>query len=79
MGEDEVRQWTVRRGSSAPEAAGAIHSDLEKGFIRAEVMKYSEWESMGGEDGLRSSGKLYLKGKDYIVEDGDMLNIRFNV
>jgi len=79
VGADEVRQWTVRRGSSAPEAAGAIHSDLEKGFIRAEVMKYSEWESAGGEDGLRSSGKLYLKGKDYIVEDGDMLNIRFNV
>jgi len=79
VGEDEVRQWTVKRGSSAPEAAGAIHSDLEKGFIRAEVMKYSEWESAGGEDGLKSSGKLYLKGKDYIVEDGDMLNIRFNV
>ena len=79
VGEDEVRQWTVKRGSSAPEAARAIHSDLEKGFIRAEVMKYSEWETLGGEDKLRSSGKLYLKGKDYIVEDGDMLNIRFNV
>jgi ribosome-binding ATPase YchF (GTP1/OBG family) len=79
VGQDEVRQWTVRRGSSAPEAAGAIHSDLEKGFIRAEVMKYSEWESSGGEESLKSSGKLYLKGKDYIVEDGDMLNIRFNV
>ncbi|MEI6863363.1 MAG: DUF933 domain-containing protein, partial [Candidatus Omnitrophota bacterium] len=79
VGEDEVRQWPVRRGSTAPEAARAIHSDLEKGFIRAEVMKYSEWESAGGEDGLKAQGKLYLKGKDYIVEDGDMLNIRFNV
>lgn len=79
VGQDEVRQWTVRAGSSAPEAAGVIHSDLQKGFIRAEVMKYADFVSLGGEDKIRQAGKLYLKGKDYIVEDGDMLNIRFSV
>lgn len=79
VGADEVRQWTVRRGSAAPKAAGAIHSDLEKGFIRAEMMRYDDLISLGGEEALKSSGKFYLKGKDYIVEDGDILNIRFNV
>lgn len=79
VGTDEVRQWNVRRNSAAPEAAGAIHSDLQKGFIRAEVMKYAELTAAGGEDKLKEAGKLYLKGKDYIVEDGDILNIRFNV
>ena len=79
VGQDEVRQWTTRRGSSAPEAAGVIHSDLEKGFIRAEVMKYDDFEKFGSEEKIKEAGKLYLKGKDYIVEDGDILNIRFNV
>ncbi|MFH0764445.1 MAG: redox-regulated ATPase YchF [Candidatus Omnitrophota bacterium] len=79
VGEDEVRQWTVRRGSSAPEAAGAIHSDLEKGFIRAEVMKYEDLSALGTENKVKEAGKLYLKGKDYIVEDGDIINIRFSV
>lgn len=79
VGQDEVRQWTIRAGSSAPEAAGAIHSDLQKGFIRAEVMKYGEFMASGSEDRLKAEGKLYLKGKDYIVEDGDIINIRFNV
>ena len=79
VGQDEVRQWTVRRGSSAPEAAGTIHSDLQKGFIRAEVMKYADFASLGGEDKVKAAGKYYLKGKDYIVEDGDVINIRFNV
>lgn len=79
VGEDEVRQWTIRRGSSAPEAAGAIHSDLEKGFIRAEVMKYEELSALGTENKVKEAGKLYLKGKDYIVEDGDIINIRFSV
>jgi len=78
VGPDEVRQWTIKRGSSAPEAAGAIHSDLQRGFIRAEVMKYSDFASLGGEDKVRAAGKFYLKGKDYIVEDGDIINIRFN-
>jgi len=79
VGEDEVRQWTIRRGSSAPEAAGAIHSDLEKGFIRAEVMKYEDLSALGTENKVKEAGKLYLKGKDYIVEDGDIVNIRFSV
>ena len=79
VGADEVRQWNAHKGASAPEAAGVIHTDLQKGFIRAEVMKYADLESLGSEDKVRESGKLYLKGKEYIVEDGDVLNIRFNV
>ena len=79
VGPDEVRQWTITAGSIAPVAAGAIHSDLQKGFIRAEVIKYKDFESLGSEAKVKETGKLYLKGKDYIVEDGDMLNIRFNV
>lgn len=79
VGEDEVRQWFARRGASAPEAAGAIHSDLQRGFIRAEVMKYDDLVAAGAEDKLKSVGKYYLKGKDYTVEDGDILTIRFNV
>lgn len=79
VGEDEVRQWTVKRGSSAPEAAGAIHSDLQKGFIRAEVMKFGDLTSLGSEEKVKEAGKFYLKGKDYIVEDGDIISIRFNV
>ena len=79
VGDDEVRQWLVRKGSSAPEAAGAIHSDLQKGFIRAEVMKYTDLIALGGEDKVKEAGKFSLKGKDYIVEDGDIVNIRFNV
>jgi len=79
VGKDEVHQWLVRIGSSAPEAAGAIHSDLQKGFIRAEVMKYRELIEFGSEAELKKQGKLYVQGKDYIVEEGDILNIRFNV
>ena len=79
VGEDEVRQWFVRRGALAPEAAGAIHSDLQRGFIRAEVMKYDDLMAAGSEDKLKATGKYYLKGKDYTVEDGDILTIRFNV
>ena len=79
VGEDEVRQWFVRRGALAPEAAGAIHSDLQRGFIRAEVMKYDDLVAAGGEDKLKAVGKYYLKGKDYPVADGDILTIRFNV
>jgi ribosome-binding ATPase len=79
VGEDEVRQWTVKSGSSAPEAAGVIHSDLQKGFIRAELMKYTDLAEMKSEIKLKDAGKFYLKGKDYMVEDGDILSIRFNV
>jgi hypothetical protein len=79
VGEDEVRQWLIHIGSSAPEAAGAIHSDLQKGFIRAEVMKYADLMEHKTEAQLKSAGKYYTKGKDYIVEDGDIINIRFNV
>lgn len=79
VGPDEVRQWTVKAGASAPEAAGAIHSDLQKGFIRAELIKYNDLTALGSEDAVKAQGKFYLKGKDYIVEDGDILSIRFNV
>ena len=79
VGADEVREWLVKKGSPAPEAAGVIHSDLQKGFIRAEVMKYDELIEHKDEAGLKKAGKAYLKGKDYIVENGDILNIRFNV
>ncbi len=79
VGTDEVRQWLLRKGLLAPQAAGVIHSDLEKGFIRAEVMKYNDLNSLGSESELRQEGKIYLKGKDYIVEDGDIVEIRFNI
>ncbi len=79
VGKDEVRQWLVRRDSPAPVAAGVIHSDLQRGFIRAEVMKYEELVSHGSEAELKKVGKMYLQGKDYIVTDGDILNIRFKV
>jgi len=79
IGHDEVRQWTIPAGSSAPEAAGTIHTDMQKGFIRAEVIKYTDLASLGTEAKVKEAGKAYLKGKDYIVEDGDLLDIRFNV
>ncbi|MCK5164006.1 MAG: DUF933 domain-containing protein, partial [Desulfobacula sp.] len=76
---DEVRQWLVRKGAKAPKAAGVIHSDLERGFIRAEVFKYDELMEKGNEAELKKGGKIYVEGKDYLVEDGDILNIRFSV
>lgn len=79
VGKDEVRQWLVRKASPAPVAAGVIHSDLQRGFIRAEVMKYDELIEYGSEAELKKAGKMYLQGKDYIVGDGDILNIRFKV
>jgi ribosome-binding ATPase len=78
VGEDEVRAWTVRRGASAPEAAGEIHTDLQKGFIRAEVAGYDELVAAGSYAELKAKGKLRLEGKEYIVKDGDILNIRFS-
>ncbi|MCP4717577.1 MAG: redox-regulated ATPase YchF [Deltaproteobacteria bacterium] len=79
VGKDEVRQWLLKKNASAPEAAGTIHSDLQRGFIRAETMKYDELMAHKDEAGLKAAGKIYLKGKDYLVEDGDILNIRFKV
>jgi GTP-binding protein YchF len=79
VGTDEVRQWLMRKNYTAPFAAGVIHSDLQKGFIRAETMKYDELIEHKSEAELKKAGKIYLNGKDYVVEDGDLLNIRFNV
>lgn len=79
VGEDEVRAWPVRRGAMAPEAGASIHTDIEKGFVKVEMFKYDDLIALGTETKLKESGKFYLKGKDYIVEDGDILNFRFNV
>lgn len=79
VGKDEVRAWTVRRGALAPEAAGVIHSDLQKGFIRAEVVGYQDLLTLGGLAEARSKGKLRLEGKDYQVQDGEILHVRFNL
>lgn len=78
-GADEVRAWTFRRGSKAPKCAGIIHTDFEKGFIRAEVIKYDDYVSLNGEQGVREAGKLSVEGKDYVVQDGDIMHFRFNV
>ncbi|TSA26102.1 MAG: redox-regulated ATPase YchF [Bacteroidetes bacterium] len=75
----EVRAWTITRGMTAPEAAGVIHSDMERGFIRAEVIKSEDFIRLGSEHACRDAGKLMVEGKNYIVRDGDMLHIRFNV
>jgi GTP-binding protein YchF len=79
VGEDEVRSWTVPVGATALEAAGAIHSDLARGFIRAEVVSYDDLIAAGSLDAARKQGTLRLQGRDYVVQDGDVLNIRFNV
>lgn len=79
VGEDEVRAWTVRRGALAPEAAGTVHTDMQKGFIRAEVVAYDDLIALGSMAEARAKGKLRLEGKTYPVQDGDILSIRFNV
>ena len=78
VGEDEVRAWTVRRGASALEAAGAIHTDLQKGFIRAEIVAYQDLISLGGMTEARAHGKLRLEGKEYPVKDGEIMHVRFS-
>lgn len=78
-GADEVRAWTFLRGSKAPRCAGIIHTDFEKGFIRAEVIKYEDYVALGGENAVREAGKLSVEGKDYVVQDGDIMHFRFNV
>ncbi|MBN1251844.1 MAG: redox-regulated ATPase YchF [Bacteroidales bacterium] len=79
IGPKEIRAWTIKRGATAPEAAGVIHSDLQRGFIRAEVIKYKDFIELKSEHACKEAGKLHVEGKKYIVEDGDLLNIRFNV
>lgn len=79
VGEDEVRAWTVRRGATAWEAAGVIHTDLQRGFVRAEVVSYEDLIALGSLAEARARGKLRLEGKDYLVKDGDILHIRFNI
>jgi hypothetical protein len=79
VGADEIRAWTIHKGMNAPQAAGAIHSDLERGFIRAEVIKYNDFITLGSELACKEKGKLMIEGKNYIVHDGDILHIRFNV
>ena len=79
VGPKEIRAWTIKKGMTAPQAAGVIHSDLERGFIRAEVMKYHDFITLGSEHACKEAGKFYIEGKNYVVEDGDILHIRFNV
>lgn len=79
VGPKEIRAWTIRKGMTAPQAAGVIHSDLERGFIRAEVMKYNDFIELGSEHACKEKGKLFIEGKSYIVQDGDILHIRFNI
>lgn len=79
VGEDEVRAWTVRRGALAPQAAGVIHSDMEKGFIRAEVIRHEDLIEHGSEAAIKKAGLMKLAGKDYAVQDGDIFHVRFNV
>jgi len=78
-GEKEVRAWTITKGFTAPQAAGVIHTDFEKGFIRAEVIAYNDYIELGSEAKCREAGKLRVEGKEYIVKDGDMMHFRFNV
>ncbi len=78
-GEKEVRAWTIKSGMTAPQAAGVIHTDFEKGFIRAEVIKYNDFVELGSESACKDKGKLNVEGKDYVVQDGDVMHFRFNV
>lgn len=78
-GPDEVRAWTFLRGTKAPKAAGIIHTDFEKGFIRAEVIKYDDFVTLGSENAVKEAGKMAVEGKEYIVQDGDIMHFRFNV
>jgi len=79
VGPKEIRAWTIKKGMTAPQAAGVIHSDLERGFIRAEVMKFDDFIRLGSEHACREAGRFFVEGKGYVVEDGDILHIRFNI
>jgi len=78
-GEKEVRAWTITQGMTAPQAAGVIHTDFEKGFIRAEVIRYNDFVHFGSEQACKENGKLSVEGKEYVVNDGDVMHFRFNV
>ena len=78
-GEDECRAWTIRKGTKAPQAAGKIHSDIERGFIRAETINFNEMIACGSVSAAKEKGLLRSEGKDYVVQDGDMIYFRFNV
>ncbi|MBN1489538.1 MAG: DUF933 domain-containing protein, partial [Phycisphaerae bacterium] len=78
-GDDEARAWTVKRGATAVEAAGEIHSDLARGFIRAETVAFTDLEAAGDMKGAKAAGKVRLEGKNYVVQDGDVILFRFNV
>lgn len=78
-GKVEVRAWTIKKGTKAPQAAAVIHNDFEKGFIKAEVISYEDFVALGGENKCKEAGKLRLEGKDYVVQDGDVMHFRFNV
>lgn len=78
-GADESRAWTYVRGMKAPQTAGTIHTDFEKGFIRAEVIKYDDYVALGSEKACRDAGKIGIEGKEYVVQDGDIMHFLFNV
>jgi ribosome-binding ATPase YchF (GTP1/OBG family) len=79
VGPEEARAWTVTKGATAPHAAGVIHTDFERGFIRAETIAYDDYVRLGGEAGAREAGRLRSEGKDYVVKDGDVMLFRFNL
>jgi ribosome-binding ATPase YchF (GTP1/OBG family) len=78
-GEKEARAWPIRRGTKAPQAAGAIHSDLERGFIRAEIVSYDDYVQYRTIEALRAAGRLRSEGREYVMQEGDVVNFRFNV
>ena len=78
-GEMEVKAWTYRKGWKAPQCAGVIHTDFERGFIRAQVIKYDDFVRLGSESAVRDAGLLHIEGKDYVVQDGDIMHFLFNV
>ena len=78
-GPKEVRAWTYHKGAKAPQAAGVIHTDFEKGFIKAEVIKYEDYIAYGSEVAVKEAGKMSMEGKDYVVQDGDIMHFKFNV
>jgi hypothetical protein len=79
VGSDEVRAWPIHRGTIAVDAAGKVHSDIKRGFIRAETIGYADLRTLGDEKAVKAAGKARLEGKEYVVKDGDIINFRFNV